>query len=215
MLCEWVKSHTRSIVLFIDVLLLFDPRLPVAVTTAFQCNDRGAKSILGMLDSVAAEADTSTVEGISELCRDSALLLLRRSSQWLACSTTASYSTDEDEALRTFDKLATKEAAKFDDRESDATVDAALAAAGLQAKPVSAPTVVVVCALACLPGDCTDEMATDSQGDAKAAESALQELGAAGNDEVFAFELFWVPGDDKTSLDMEEVTTDWPELIMC
>jgi len=188
----------------------------IAVTAAFQSSDRGAQSVLGALDSIAAEADTSTVEGISELCRDSALLLLRRSSQWLACSTTAQYSGDDDDALYTFDKLATREAAKFDDRDSGTTVDAALVAAGLQGKKSAAdPTVVVVCALACLPGDRTDELSEATQGDAKAAQSALEELGAGGNDEVLAFELFWVPGDDETSLDMDELATDWPELIMC
>jgi uncharacterized membrane protein len=72
-----------------------------------------------------------------------------------------------------------------------------------------------VCALACLPGDRTDTVATESSGDAKAAQLALEELGAGGNDEVLAFELFWVPGDDETSLTMEEVTMDWPELITC
>ena len=45
----------------------------------------------------------------------------------------------------------------------------------------------------------------------------LEELAAAGNadQEVLALELFWVPGDDSETLDIDEVVIDWPELMQC
>ena len=164
---------------------------------------------------MAADADTSTAEGIASLCSDTSLLLLRLNSQWISCCTNAEYNGDEDKALYTYDKLATREAAKFDDRDDSGTVDMALKAAGIGGEKSAEPTAVVVCALGCLPGDRMDALKVkSSQGDARMAKDALEELSAGGSDEVLAFELFWVPGDDGT-LDMDELFVDWPELIRC
>ena len=54
-------------------------------------------------------------------------------------------------------------------------------------------------------------------GDAGKMRQTLEELAAAGNadQEVLALELFWVPGDDSETLDIDEVVIDWPELMQC
>ena len=144
------------------------------------------------------------------------MALLRRQSEWLACAVTAKHEGDDDAALSSFDRLSIREAAKFDDREPSATVDAALAAAGVGGSSAP-PTIAVVCLVACLMGDREEQIATEAYGDAAAARQALEELAAAanGDEEVFAFELFWVPGDDKEILELDEVAQDWPELMTC
>ena len=101
------------------------------LTLAFRTADRGPRSLLGQLDSLAADADTSSEDGIAALCADTALLLLRRKQEWLYCCGEAKDHGRDEAALERFDRLAIREAAKFDDRDSSATVDAALAAAGV------------------------------------------------------------------------------------
>jgi len=195
-----------------------DGATTVSLTIGFRCPDRGPKSVLGQLDALAASANTNTGAGIAALCGTISLALLRRSNEYVSCCGTAAHRKDDEDALADFDRLAIREAAKFDDRDSSATVDAALSAAGLPGGASGgAPTMAVVCLVACLMGDREEELTKDFQGDAGAMKNALQELAAAANgaDEVFAFELFWVPGDDDETLDQDEIILDWPELMPC
>ena len=125
---------------------------------------------------------------------------------------------DDEKALSEYDRAAVKEAAKFDDRDTSATVDAALAAAGLPGGASGGkPTMAVVCIVACVMGDREEEIGKSFQGDASAMKAALQEIAASanGDEEVFAFELFWVPGEDDEVLDNDEIILDWPELMPC
>ena len=245
-----------------------DGATTVSLTVSFRCPDRGPTSVLAQLDKLAANADTSTSEGFSELCADTALLLMRRSGEWLACCGSAEHRKTDDDALNLYDKLAIREAAKFEDRDTGASVDAALAAAGIGDKNSAPPTIAVVCVVACLLGDreevrerreerrgplalrpvwyreerrvmgcaarvlrmhthaqpnqalrvsSTQALDKEFSGDAGKMRLALEELAAAGNadQEVLALELFWVPGDDSETLDVDEVLIDWPELMQC
>jgi uncharacterized membrane protein len=194
-----------------------DGATTVSLTLSFRATDRGPRSLLGQLEAMAADADTSSNDGISALCSSTALLLLRRQNEWLSCCGNALHNGREEEALSNFDRLAIREAAKFDERDASATVDAALAAAGVAAKPTGASTLAVVCAVGCVLGDRAEALGRSFQGDARAMRGALEELAAAANadEEVFAFELFWVPGDDEEVLEMDAVFTDWPELMPC
>ena len=196
-----------------------DGATTVALTIGFRCPDRGPNSILGQLDNLASKADTSSSNGIARLCGDTSLALLRRSNEWISCCGQAKHKGDDDEALQIFDRLSVQEAAKFDDRQPSATVDAALRAAGLPGGGAESgtPTMAVVCVVACVSGDREEELRKEFQGDATAMKSALQELAASaqGMDEVFAFELFWVPGEEDDVLDSDEIMLDWPELMPC
>jgi len=186
------------------------------LTLAFRTADRGPRSLLGQLDSLAADADTSSEDGIAALCADTALLLLRRKQEWLYCCGEAKDHGRDEAALERFDRLAIREAAKFDDRDSSATVDAALAAAGVAAPAGGPPTAAVVCAVGCLAGDREAALGgADFAGSATAMQTALEELAAARAEDALAFELFWVPGDDSEALEMEEVVLDWPQLMPC
>lgn len=196
-----------------------DGATTVALTFSFSVLERGPGSILSQLDALAADADTSTSDGISALCASTALMLLRRQNDVLACCGTASHHSKDEAALADFDRKAIREAAKFDDRDSTATVGAALSAAGLASKGKggSVPTVAVVCAIGCLLGDREATLGQSFAGNIQAMRVALEELAVAGNaeEEVFAFELFWVPGGDDEVLDSDEVLMDWPELMSC
>ena len=202
----------------------------VMLTLAFRvaAADRGPRSVLGTLDDLASAADTTTAEGLAALAGDTALALMRREVEWIACCGTAEHRGKDDAALALFDRLALEEAAKFDDRSPAATVDAALVAAGLGGgggggdsggalSPSAESTLAVVCCLVCLMGDREESMRRSFAGDAGAMKAALQEVyaGARAVDEVFAFELFWVPGADDEVLDMDEMVLDWPQLIQC
>jgi len=194
-----------------------DGATTVALTFSFRVEDRGPRSMLHQIEKVAYEADTSSNQGISDLCSDAALMLLRRQNEWVSCCGKAKYNGDDDEALADFDRQTIREAAKFDDRDTSATVDAALKAAGVFGGRKSQPTVVVLCIIACLMGDREEEISKSFAGDVKAMRAALEELAAAGAayEEVFGFELFWVPGNDNEVLDMDEVVLEWPELMSC
>ena len=195
-----------------------DGATTVSLTLAFNCVERGPGSILTQLDGLAANADTSDTQGLSELTTKTALALLRRKNEWLMCCGSAQHKGDEEEALSIFDRLAISEAAKFDDRDVSSSVDAALAAAGVGgASKDTMSTIAVVCVLATLLGDREEQITKSFNGDAAKMAEALQEVAAAGNadEEVYAFELFWVPGEDSEVLQMEEVNQDWPELIQC
>lgn len=194
-----------------------DGATTVTLTVGFRVPERGPKSVLGQLDNLAANAITTSGQGIARLCADTSLLLLRRSNEWVSCAGYCEHFGDDDKALNEFDRRAVKEASKFDDRDTGATVDAALAAAGLPGGSVSQPTMAVVCVVATILGDREEEISKQFNGDAASMKAALQELAASGNsgDEVFAFELFWVPGEDDDVLDNEEIVLDWPELMPC
>lgn len=189
----------------------------LALTVAFNCAERGGDSILGQLDRIAARANTNTAEGISALCADTSLMLLRRSDQWISCCGIADYKGRDEDALSAFDRLIVREAAKFDDRSAGATVDAALCAAGIGASTRGKPTIAVVCIVGCLAGDREEAVTGSLQGDAGRLRDALQELAAAGNGagEVLAFELLWVPAEDEETIEMDDVLLDWPDLMPC
>ena len=192
-----------------------DGATTIALTIGFNVADRGRRSVLDQLDAIAADADTSTSEGIARLCGDTSLALLRRRSEWVSCSGTVAHRGTDDDALLFFDRLAIQEAAKFDDRDSSTTIDAALSAAGLGARSAP-PTLAVVCVIGCVMGDREAQLGgTSFSGDAARLQTALQELAAAAEGEVFAFELLWVPGSDDETLDADAVMIDWPELMPC
>lgn len=195
-----------------------DGATTVTLTVGFRVPERGPKSVLGQLDNMAANAVTTSARGIAQLCSETSLLLLRRSNEWISCCGTAQHYGDDEKALSEYDRAAVKEAAKFDDRDTSATVDAALAAAGLPGGASGGkPTMAVVCIVACVMGDREEEIGKSFQGDASAMKAALQEIAASanGDEEVFAFELFWVPGEDDEVLDNDEIILDWPELMPC
>jgi hypothetical protein len=185
----------------------------VVLSIGFSVPERGPNSVLSKLDALALKAETDTAEGIADLCADTALLLLRRKAEWISTYGSAQHKSDEEESLKGYDRLAIKEAAKFDDRDSDTSRDNQLIAARLK-EASGAATLAVVTIVACIVGDTEKELQA-GYGGAAAMEKALQELSAAAGDvdNVLAFELFWVPGDDKDVLDNEEIITDWPELM--
>lgn len=182
---------------------------------AFRCGamDRGVNGVLGALGTLADEADAGTAEGIEQLAADTALLLLRRETEWVACAGTVAHYRDDDDALRDFDKLCISESAKFERENPDRS-----------SSPSGLPmdTVAVVTAIACCMGNREDAVGGKEggkflSGDASGIKAALAELAAAGNagGEIFGFELMWVPDDDEEALSMEDVAADWPEVLTC
>lgn len=179
-------------------------------SVAFRCPDRSPASILGRLEELADEADVDTAEGIAKLSCETTLQILRRRNEWIACAGTVEAFGNEDAALARYDRLALREAAKFE-RENPLR-------APWDDEEVDESTVAVVSIVACLAGDREEEAgSTIFSGDAVALQDALEVVASAGNseDETLAFELFWVPGEDTEVLTMDEVTLDWPELLPC
>lgn len=172
---------------------------------------RGASGVLGALDALADSADASTAEGLEELAADTALLLLRREREWIACAGSVTHFGEDDNALRDFDRQVVGEAAKFDRENADRT-----------SAPDGLPkdTLAIVSALACCMGDREDAVGGRDamlSGNALGVKALLQELAAAGQSEgeVFGFELMWVPDDDDETVDMDDVMTEWPEVMTC
>ena len=171
---------------------------------------RGQGTVLGALTSICDNADVNTAEGIERLAQDSALALLRREREWIACAGSVQHFGNDDDALRSFDRECISEAAKFDRENPDRS-----------SAPFGFPkdTVAVVSAIACCMGDREDAVGNPKMlsGDALGVKAALEELAAAGQveGEIYGFELLWVPDDDEDVLDMDDLTTDWPELLSC
>ena len=175
--------------------------------------DRGRSGVLGALSSLADDADASSAEGIEQLAQDTALLLLRREREWIACSGYVKHYGQDDDALRDFDRQIVNEAAKFDRENPDRT-----------SSPSGLPkdTIAVVSAIACCMGDREDATGGKGggevlSGDARGVKAALQELAAAAGaeGEIFGFELLWVPDDDEDVVDMDQIMIDWPEIMTC
>ena len=82
-----------------------DGATTTVLTVGFSCLERGPNSVLGQLDSLAAGADTSTAEGIAQLCSDTSLLLMRRSSEWVSCCGSSVHKGKDEDALTMFDRL--------------------------------------------------------------------------------------------------------------
>lgn len=181
----------------------------VVLTIGFRISERGPKSILGQLEALADGADASTAEGIAELAGDTALMLLRRSNEWISTCGSAKHKGDDNAAFADFDRQVVREAAKFDERDFDESKDSA--------KSDALSTLGVVSIVACLAGDREEEIKTSFQGGVSAMKTALEEVSAAAStvDDVFGFELLWVPGGDDEVLKEEEVIVDWPELMPC
>ena len=81
--------------------------------------NRGASGVLGALSTLADGADATTAEGIELLAQDTALLLLRREREWIACAGSVKHYGDDDDALRDFDRTIVSEASKFDRENPD------------------------------------------------------------------------------------------------
>lgn len=172
--------------------------------------DRGRDGVLGALGKLADEADCSAAEGVEQLAQDTALCLLRRESTWLGCAGSVTHYGDDEDALRDFDRLCVTEASKFDRENPDRSEFSGL----------PKDTVAVVSAIACLMGDREDSVGGRDKmlsGDARGIKSALEELAAAGSaeGEVFGFELLWVPDDDEDVVSIDDIMTDWPEIMSC
>ena len=193
-----------------------DGATTLSLTLGFRMADR---ALLGQIESLADRADTSTAEGIEALARDTSLLLLRRRSEWVACSGNCVHYGDDDRALGAFDRAAIKEAAKFDEDEGGFAGDASSRALSQIAEQQAPSSVAVICAVACVLGDKEEAIGSKEwSGSAPLMLNALEELAASASaeGEVFAFELLWVPSADSgTSLQMDEVLLDWPELMPC
>lgn len=189
----------------------------VRLQLAFNVMERDSRSVLRQLEQLADNADASTNQGIERLAADTALLLMRRRNEWLSCGGSVRHFSDDDTALRQFDREVNSEAAKFE-RENSFPLNSVPGSGQGKA------TVAVVMAVACLMGDCEDEVLAGARaaagepvlsGDAAAAKRALEEMASAGPGEVFAFELMWVPDDNDESLSMDDIIMDWPELVQC
>ena len=172
--------------------------------------DRGVSGVLGSLGALADEADASTAEGIEQLAQDTALLMLRRESTWLGCAGSVMHYRDDEDALTAFDRLCVTEAAKFDRENPNRDEFSGL----------PKDTLAVVSAIACIMGDREDAVGGPDKmlsGDARATKAALQEIAAAGSaeGEIFGFELLWTPDDDSETLEMDEIMTEWPEIMTC
>lgn len=83
-------------------------RLQLAFRLA--ATDRGASGVLGALTALADEADATTAEGIEDLARDTALLLLRREREWVSCAGSVKHFGDDEDALSEFDREIVSEA---------------------------------------------------------------------------------------------------------
>jgi len=177
----------------------------VKVGAAFRCPDRGPKSVIGTLDKLTSSIDCSTADGFAELASEASLIMLRQNQQWLSCGGLATHFGEDEQALSRFDRDVIMEAAKFE-------LETQLG----RSADLSKPTIAVVSIVACLMGDRTEAIGDGAIMSPSAMQLALQEVAAAsGQQELLAFELLWVPGDEDDVLDIDEVSIGWPELLPC
>lgn len=181
----------------------------VRLQVALEAKDRGSSSILQDLAVKANAAVTSSSRGLARLVSETCLSLLRRSDDWVAaCSEVKTFrgGSGPDEAEIFFNRMVTKEVAKFDKEYVPEPGSPQEGAVG---------TLVVVSVLLAIRGDRTTFQSIN--GNEVALRDALQlivgDVMAEDGNLVIAAELLWTPSEPDEVLDKRQLVLDYPELV--
>mmetsp|Transcript_11319 Transcript_11319/g.14699 ORF Transcript_11319/g.14699 Transcript_11319/m.14699 type:complete len:386 (-) Transcript_11319:1877-3034(-) len=186
------------------------------VQVAVNCPNRGPGSLLADLQRVSAMSDTTSRAGLSGVVQETALTLLRRSSEWEAAASSVEYFNprNADQAESAFNKIAVMERSKLE-KETFGNVGGFSIGEGRPERGVDKPTLAVVTIALAIRGDTLKQF--DGVSSMSGLKSALQSLAADVTtdmgENVLATELLWTPEDPAEIMLREDMVVDFPELV--
>jgi len=176
-----------------------------------------ARSLQQELTHLALESDTSSVEGLATVTRETAIALMRHPEYWVYVSS-ANENTKFELAEQKFNSLVMSERSKLNaevlsnvgGRLSQAKIPATLPSqGGLLAEDPS--EYIVVTLLLAVSGESISKLPVlRSTADLQ---SALSAIGSVPTDNLLAVEVLWEPQSEEYTLTTDEVLTIYPDLV--
>ncbi|PZV18164.1 MAG: hypothetical protein DCF20_03640 [Pseudanabaena sp.] len=176
-----------------------------------------ARSLQQELTRLALESDTSSVEGLATVTRETAISLMRHPEYWVYVSN-ANENTKFALAEQKFNSLVMSERSKLNaevlsnvsGRVLQGKTAAALPSTG--SLDLEAPSeYIVVTLLLAVAGDTLSKLPTLRS--SEDLQSALSAIGSVPSDNLLAVEVLWEPQSDDYTLTSEEVLTIYPDLV--
>lgn len=176
-----------------------------------------ARSLQQELTRLALESDTSSVEGLAVVTRETAVSLMRHPEYWVYVSS-ASENTKFALAEQKFNSLVMSERSKLNTevlsnvggRVLQGKTAAALSSEGTLSLEAPSEYIVVTILLA-VAGDSLSKLPTLRSSDDLT--SALSAIGSVPEDNLLAVEILWEPQSEEYTLTNDEVLTIYPELV--
>ena len=176
-----------------------------------------ARSLQQELTRLALESDTSSVEGLAVVTRETAVSLMRHPEYWVYVSS-ASENTKFALAEQKFNSLVMSERSKLNTevlsnvggRVLQGKTAAALPSEGTLNLEAPSEYIVVTILLA-VAGDSLSKLPTLRSSDDLT--SALSAIGSVPEDNLLAVEILWEPQSEEYTLTNDEVLTIYPELV--
>ncbi len=164
--------------------------------------------IQSQLTQLSLDIDTSSNEGLMELMRESALLLLRNSEYW-SHALASSQSLDIYEAESTFNKFSIQEQSKFSS-ETLSNVNGKV-----KQKEVAAPEeeMAAYIVVTLLTGTTDDQPLFGRIHSPEELQAALEKLAALSSDYLMRFELLWSPQTENDSLTYDELLMEYTDMV--
>ncbi|MDX2256183.1 MAG: DUF1517 domain-containing protein [Pseudanabaenaceae cyanobacterium bins.39] len=176
-----------------------------------------ARSLQQHLTRLALESDTSNVDGLATVARETAIALMRHPEYWVYVSS-ASENTKFALAEQKFNNLVMSERSKLNEevlsnvsgRMIQGNKPAALPDTNAVGWEESSEYIVVTMLLA-VAGESISKIPTlRSSADLQ---SALSAIGSIPSDDLLAIEVLWEPQSDDYTLTSDEVLTVYPDLV--
>ncbi len=176
-----------------------------------------ARSLQQELTRLALESDTSSVEGLAVVTRETAVSLMRHPEYWVYVSS-ASENTKFALAEQKFNSLVMSERSKLNTevlsnvggRVLQGKTAAALPSEGSLSLEAPSEYIVVTILLA-IAGDSLSKLPTLRSSEDLT--SALSAIGSVPEDNLLAVEILWEPQSEEYTLTNDEVLTIYPELV--
>ncbi len=164
--------------------------------------------IQSQLTQLSLDIDTSSNEGLMELMRESALLLMRNSEYW-SHALASSESLDIYEAESAFNKFSIQEQSKFS-AETLSNVNGKV-----KQKEVAAPEedMAAYIVVTLLTGTTDDQPLFDKIHSPEELQAALEKLAALSSDYLIRFELLWSPQTENDSLTYDELLMEYTDMV--
>lgn len=167
-----------------------------------------AVELQSQLTQLSLEVNTSTDEGLVELLRESALLLLRNSAYW-SHALASSESWDINHAEGAFNRFSVEELSKFS-TETLTNVDGNLKQKKVDITEDEIAAYIVVTLLT---GTADDQPLFGQIHSTEELQSALEKLASLRSDYLMRFELLWSPQTEDDSLTYDELLTEYTNMV--
>ncbi|MBF1999743.1 MAG: DUF1517 domain-containing protein [Synechococcales cyanobacterium M58_A2018_015] len=169
-----------------------------------------ARYIQDELNELAGQINVDTSAGLTELLRETVLVLLRAPENWTHARVSSQTVNSRPEASRLFEQLSIQERSKFS-AETLVNVGGRVRRQSVRINENDDPASYIVVTL--LLGTADDQPLATSVHSAEELKAVLQRIGGMPSGYLMVFELLWSPQDASDSLSRDELLSQYPDLI--